>query len=340
MLYYILRRCLAAVLMLLVISAVTFRIFFASPTDPARLTCGKNCTPQSIAANRHFLGLDKPLTVQYGDFIKGLVSERNFPDDPEFIGQPRQGHPVPGALPRLLAAADPARDRHGQGSACRSPLSLALAAFVIWIVPASASASSPRSDRGRSPTAGSSARLDRATRSRASSSRLLAYNFLSIKWQLSAYPTYMPLTENPQPVVPGPAAARGSTLAAVFAAGYVRLTRAYMLETMCEDYIRTARAKGLHERTIVIKHTPARRADARSSPWRVSTSAGLLAGATITEQVFNFHGARAAPRSMPAIQLRPAGHRRRGPGGRVLHRHRQPDRRRAVRRDRPAGPLS
>ena len=60
MLYYILRRCLAAVMMLVVISVVTFGIFYASPTDPARLTCGKNCTPQSIAANRHFLGLDKP----------------------------------------------------------------------------------------------------------------------------------------------------------------------------------------------------------------------------------------------------------------------------------------
>ena len=63
MLYYIIRRCIAAVLMLVVISIVTFGIFYAGPTDPARLTCGKNCTPASIAANRHALGLDKPVTV-------------------------------------------------------------------------------------------------------------------------------------------------------------------------------------------------------------------------------------------------------------------------------------
>ncbi|NMM33186.1 MAG: ABC transporter permease, partial [Phycicoccus sp.] len=45
MLYYIIRRSIAAVLMLAVISVVTFFMFYAGPTDPARLTCGKNCTP-------------------------------------------------------------------------------------------------------------------------------------------------------------------------------------------------------------------------------------------------------------------------------------------------------
>jgi peptide/nickel transport system permease protein len=79
------------------------------------------------------------------------------------------------------------------------------------------------------------------------------------------------------------------TLAAVYAAGYIRLTRAYMLETMSEDYLRTARAKGLPERTIVLKHT------LRAALTPIVTVAGLdlgglLAGAAITETVFNFQG--------------------------------------------------
>src|SRR5450759_4025203 len=85
MLYYIIRRCFAAVAMLFLISIITFGMFYAGPTDPARLTCGKNCTAQSIAANRHFLGLDKPVTTQYAEFVGGLFHERNYPDDAVFI---------------------------------------------------------------------------------------------------------------------------------------------------------------------------------------------------------------------------------------------------------------
>src|SRR5207249_9122917 len=58
-------------------------LFYATPTDPARLTCGKNCTPQGIEQNRKYLGLDKPLTTQYFEFIGGLFHERQYPDSAE-----------------------------------------------------------------------------------------------------------------------------------------------------------------------------------------------------------------------------------------------------------------
>jgi peptide/nickel transport system permease protein len=79
------------------------------------------------------------------------------------------------------------------------------------------------------------------------------------------------------------------TLALVTAAAYVRLTRAYMLETMGEDYLRTARAKGVRERNVIFKHT------LRAALTPVVTIAGLdfailLAGAPITEYVFSFQG--------------------------------------------------
>ena len=79
------------------------------------------------------------------------------------------------------------------------------------------------------------------------------------------------------------------TLAFIFAASYVRLTRAYMLETMSEDYIRTARAKGVRDWTVVRRH------GLRAALTPIVTAAGLdlgglLGGAIISEQVFNFQG--------------------------------------------------
>src|SRR3954463_10164836 len=84
MLMYIVRRSIAAIIMLWVVSVVVFGIFYATPTDPARLTCGKNCTPASIAANRHFLGFDQSLPKQYSLFLKGIVAGRDYPNDENF----------------------------------------------------------------------------------------------------------------------------------------------------------------------------------------------------------------------------------------------------------------
>ena len=75
---YIVRRLIAMVLMLIALSMITFLLFNALPADPARLTCGKACTPQVIEANRHRLGLDKPLYEQYVDFAKGIFAGRTY----------------------------------------------------------------------------------------------------------------------------------------------------------------------------------------------------------------------------------------------------------------------
>src|SRR5437762_1384279 len=83
MFFYTIRRLIGALLLLIVMSMVVFLLFYATPTDPARLTCGKNCTPQGIEQNRKYLGLDKPLTTQYFEFIGGLFHERQYPDSAE-----------------------------------------------------------------------------------------------------------------------------------------------------------------------------------------------------------------------------------------------------------------
>ena len=73
MIRYVIRRLLWAVVMFFALTMVTYAIFFVIPADPARLVAGKAATPQDIARARHFLGLDRPLSVQYGLFVKRLV---------------------------------------------------------------------------------------------------------------------------------------------------------------------------------------------------------------------------------------------------------------------------
>jgi peptide/nickel transport system permease protein len=117
---------------------------------------------------------------------------------------------------------------------------------------------------------------------------LLLLFFVVIKWQLLPYPSYVPPQEDPVQffqtmLLPW------ITLALVFAAFYIRLTRNQMLETLSEDYIRTARAKGLPERTVIRKH------GLRAGLTPIVTAAGLdlaglLGGAIIVESVFTLPG--------------------------------------------------
>jgi peptide/nickel transport system permease protein len=131
---------------------------------------------------------------------------------------------------------------------------------------------------------------------------LLAYNYLSTQWQIFPQPNYTSITEDPVAWFKG-LLLPWLTLAGVYAAGYIRLTRAYMLETMGEDFLRTARAKGLPERTVVFKHT------LRAALTPIVTVAGLdlgglFAGAAITETVFNFQGmGRAAVDAVSVFDL-------------------------------------
>jgi len=288
MFFYIVRRLISVVVMLLVISATTFLIFFASPIDPASLTCGKSCTPAVIEGNRIKMGYNDPVPVQWLKFIQGLFFGRYYPDNPE----------VKAKTPQLVTHCDaPSLGYSTVKTKCVTDIvkeslpitaSIAIAAFILWIVTGVLFGIIAALNRGRWP--------DRFLVGLA----LVGYSvpsffigvllltFVSIKWQLWPLPVYTPLTENPALWAQGlvlPAIA----LAAVFAASYVRLTRAYMLETMSEDYIRTARAKGVKETTVIRRH------GLRAALTPIVTAAGLdlgglLGGAIISEQVFNFTG--------------------------------------------------
>jgi peptide/nickel transport system permease protein len=285
---YVVRRVIAIVLMLFAISIVTYLLFYAIPGDPARLTCGKSCTPELISQNRQALGLDRSITVQYGHFLHGLVAGRNFPDDPELA----RTHP------EFITHCDapclgysPSRQttvNNVMGRAAPVTLSLTIGAFVLWMLV------------GIGLGVLSAVRRGRIVDKLLLGVTLIGYSFptffvglvlydiVSVKYGLLPSPGYVALTQDPGGWFSG-LLAPWITLALAYTALYVRLTRARMLDSLASDYVRTARAKGLRADQVVLKH------GLRASLPPIMTLAGLdiagVLGATaITEQVFHLDG--------------------------------------------------
>lgn len=83
MLAYVIRRLFAGVIMLIVMSIVTFALFFASPIDEASFICGKNCSAAQKKQTSAAMGYDDPFAEQWWKFAKGVVQGRDYPDDPK-----------------------------------------------------------------------------------------------------------------------------------------------------------------------------------------------------------------------------------------------------------------
>jgi peptide/nickel transport system permease protein len=281
---YILRRLVTSALLLLVVSAVTFAIFFLIPkaagTDPAELFVGKTATPSDVAATRVKLGLDQPIPVQYGRFLKGLFVGRDFNAGPSVThcAAPCFGHSFrndqdvwPLLLDRLPVT-----------------VSLALGAAVFWLVGGILAGVLSALRRGSV--------MDRAAMVVALAGVSLPVYFTGLLAQLVFVHSlhwfrggeYVDLTEDPlgwaSKLFLG-----WVTLALLFAANYTRLTRATMLETVGEDYIRTARAKGLRERTVIGKHAMRAVLTPIVTIFGLDLG-GLLGGAILTESVFSLPG--------------------------------------------------
>ena len=216
-------------------------------STPERFACGKNCSPQLTSRPSKALGYDEPTIVQWGKFAKGFVNGREYPDDPALrAAAPEQVVDCPAPLPRLLHRLQHAGQRPDQGRA--AGLGLAGHRGVL------SSGSSAGSSSGSWPPC--------------SRARLLDRGIVGLALVVFAFPTFfiglLPAQVRRHQVgagahagtyTPSPREASGCgrracscpalTLALFYMAGYVRMTRAFVLESMTEDYIRTARAKGL-----------------------------------------------------------------------------------------------
>lgn len=280
MLRFLVRRCAAAVVILAIVSAVTFFLFFAVPGDPARLSCGKICSPERLADIRHNLGLDRSVFVQYADFMKGIVLGRDFTlaGRQERCGVPCFGYSYTNQQPVWTTLID------------RFPatLSLAVGAAVLFLIGGvGLGMLSALRPGGVIDKVGIGLTLIGAS---------VQIYFIGVVFrnvfvdQLHWLPNpgYTPLTEDPGKWFGG-LLLPWLTLAFVSAAIYARLTRATMLETLSEDYIRAGRSRGLTKRAIYVKHAGRATLNPVVTVFGLDL-AGLLGGAIITESVFGIQG--------------------------------------------------
>jgi peptide/nickel transport system permease protein len=272
MLRYLARRLIWAAVLFVAVTLVTYVLFFLIPADPAKLVAGKAATDADVQRAREFLGTDKPLYVQYYKFLERIVVHQDL------------GHSFANrqSVNKIVGEAAPVT------------ASLVLGGAFFWMLLALPigilSALRPRS------------LLDRTS---------MTFVLIGI----SAHPIWIglifayvfgfrlhltPITGycdfiNPATECGGPLqwayhmALPWATFAILFAALYVRMIRANVLDTMNEDYVRTARAKGAPEWLVLRSHI------LRNAMLPVVTMLGMdiglaLGGAVFTEKVYSLPG--------------------------------------------------
>jgi len=280
---YISRRLAVSFFILLAVSFAVYVIFAFLPFDPAALTCGKNCNdPGIIEANRHRLGYDLPFFTQYFLFLKGLLFGRSFGEGAALINCP---------APSLgYSFQEHACVTNLIGEALPVTFSLAIGAIVMWLALGIGLGILAARFRGRIVDQLSTIFVLIGTSLPTFLTGLLLLVFVVIRWHLIPFPSgnYTPFLENPfewAQILFLP----WLTLAFAYAALYTRFVRSSVIDTSNEDYIRTARAKGLSEGVILGKHT-LRSALAPIATMAGLDFAGLLGGAILTESVFNLPG--------------------------------------------------
>jgi peptide/nickel transport system permease protein len=260
-----------------------FVIFAVLPMDPAALTCGKACSPVVIEGNRHRLGLDVPVQVQYGRFVKGLFVGREYGE-----GAAAFTCPAP--------AFGYSFNRHEcvtqlVGEAFPVTFSLAIGAFILWMSVGVGLGVLAARKRNQWQDRLATAFVLVGTSLPTFISGILILIFVALKFGL-VNPIEMGRWVSPYQDPVGwfkTFIFPWIVLALLYAATYTRFTRSNVIETSSEDYIRTARAKGLSERDILRKHT-LRAALAPIITLAGLDFAGLLGGAIITEGIFNLPG--------------------------------------------------
>jgi peptide/nickel transport system permease protein len=280
MLVFVMRRIMFAVVLLLAVSFVTYVIFALLPSDPAALTCGKNCKPDLIEANRVRLGYDKPLLEQYWRFLKGIFAGREY-----------------GTGAAAFECPAPSLGYSFNQKRCVTDLItktfpvtayLALGAFVLWMIIGLGLGAVAALKKGkwqdRLATGFSAVGVSLPT---FYIGLLVLFTFV-IWLRIVPFPAYASPFEDPNSFFTS-MLLPWATLAVLSAASYVRLTRNGMLEAMNEDFVRLGLAKGLRQRTILRKYV------LRSTMIPIVTVAGLdfaalLGGAIITESVFSLPG--------------------------------------------------
>jgi peptide/nickel transport system permease protein len=270
---FIVRRVLWTLVVMFVITVVVFFIFFKTPgVDPARAIAGRNPSPQVLAEVRAQLGLNRPLYIQYVVMMRRIFISRNL------VSYSDQGIKV---VPEIFAAAP-------------ATLSLVFGASVIWIVMAIVMGVAAAKLRGRiydpllmvlalvgvsTPVFWLGQVVNLITQGGLHNS---VFSWLPALGYTSF--TTSPLHWFEGLIFPW------ITLSILYIGFYARVLRANLLEVQNEDYVRTARAKGLSERRVLVRHTLRTSMITFVSLFGLDFGALVGGGAILTEVVFGIHG--------------------------------------------------
>jgi peptide/nickel transport system permease protein len=279
---YILRRLISGLLVLLVVSIATFALFFYGPADPAQAYCPETrCTPERLENIRTSLGLDRPVVQQYGDYMKGVFVGNDF----------RAGSITIKCDAPCLGVSFKQRLNvsHYLWERFPATLSVALGAAAIFLTVGVALGIFAARVRGTTTDkliVGGSLLINAVPFYLIA---LLAFLLLISQWGIFPDSGYYPILKD------GPLAwFKGLVLAWLvvglsYSTSYARFSRGSMIESLNEDYVRTARAKGLSDRRVTLKHA------LRAAVVPVVTIFGLdfallLAGTVFTERIFDIQG--------------------------------------------------
>jgi peptide/nickel transport system permease protein len=283
MIQYVIRRLLWAVALFLTVTLIGFVLFYLIPADPARQACGRACTPQMVAKVAHYLGTDRPVYIQYLRFL-GRLMPVSFTHGIH-LKSPNLGQSFVNrqSVNSIIAAAAPVTG------------SLVFGGVILWMliaVPVGVlSALRPRSVLDRVSMTGVLVGISaHPVWLGLMFSYLIGYklgwtpiaNYANFFHPLYAQPGG-PIQWAYHLILPW------ITFAILFAAVYVRMIRANVMETMNEDYVRTARAKGAPEWRVMRSHI------LRNALLPVVTMLGMdvglaLGGAVFTETVYSLPG--------------------------------------------------
>jgi peptide/nickel transport system permease protein len=279
--YFVGRRLISALSVVLATLIATFALFFVAPTDPAAAICGeRNCTQERYNEIKQNLHLDRPKVQQFAEYTAGIFAGRTFETSGvvQECNAPCLGYSFKNDRPvtEMLKSRLPVTISLVAGYAV---LVLTIGVFV------GSMAAKRRGTMGDRALMGSTLVMSSVPYYIVA---LMISLYLTILYPILPRGGYTPLSEDPAKWFVG-LLTPWLVLGVYNCTQYARYSRGSMVETLNEDYIRTARAKGLRERTVVVKH------GMRASLTPILTIFGLdvgllLGGAVLTESTFSLPG--------------------------------------------------
>ncbi|MGW4437802.1 ABC transporter permease [Streptomyces sp. NPDC004596] len=277
---FVLRRAVGALITLLAISVIIYVVFYVTPGNVAQISCGPRCSPAQVHQVAQQLHLDDPLYLRYWHFLQGLVAGQDYS-----TGTSVAHCPAP-----CLGLSYQSDRQVTDIILAKLPVSLSLVsgAMVIWLVLGVGTGVLSAWRRGRFTERALTAVTLAGTATPVFVIGLVLMIVVCGELRLLPFPQYVKLTDDPEQwawnlLLPW------LSLALIEAAAFARLTRAAMLETLTEDHVRTFRAYGVAERSVVGRHA-LRGALAPVIALNANNFGGAVGGAVLTETLFGLPG--------------------------------------------------